>query len=429
MTTALKPSRLNRDAAFVYGGYLLRYLSLIVLLPFYGRVLGPTGYGKVLAAMSLTSIVWLVVNYGFSITGARDLASVSDPDEQAHIFSRHFLARLMLVPVGLAVGAAGTLLSPVLIENPLYGVLATVIGMLEAFNLGWFFQGLRQFRTSIAVEALCYPVNMVLVLSLVRDGDDGIEVLVSLLLAVLAVLTASYAMAARSVSLRRVPWREGWQEIRLSSVIFLQSVNAVLMTAGATYLLSIVSTAEEVSYFGTAERFVAVGLSLLGPAGQVLMPTIANMHRDSRQQAFELARKGLTLEVAFGLAAVVVGVALAPFAIPLILGAQFQPSVALFQILVCLMPFAAATHALGLYLLVPLRRERLLLMAISIGSVVNLGIGIASAQVWDAIGMAVARVSGEAVAALVLAVICLRIRRAETARAASTPLAAEECGP
>ncbi|MGE5516825.1 MAG: lipopolysaccharide biosynthesis protein [Bacteroidota bacterium] len=412
MNKAVEAKRLNKDAAFVYGGYLLRYLSLIVLLPFYSRILGPTGYGKVLAAMSLVSIVWLVVNYGFSITGARDLASVAGEGQRNRIYGRQLLARLLLLPVGAAVGAVGTMVSPILAADPIYGVLATIIGTLEAFNLGWFFQGLRQFRTSIAVEALSYPLNAILVLALVRNGEDGIWVLVSLLLSVLVVLALSYHIAGKSISLAWPSVAEGWAEIKGSTVIFIQGVNTVLTTAGATYLLSILSTAEEVSYFGTAERFVAVGLSLFGPAGQVLMPTIASLHLESRGEAFALARKALALETAFGLVAMVAGVLLAPFVLPIVLGDKFDDSVFLLQILVCLMPFAAITHALGLYLLVPLRRENLLILAISIGSVLNLGFGIFAAQAWDSVGMAVARVAGEAVAAILLALMCLKIKRA-----------------
>lgn len=411
MNKTVSTRQVNRDAAFVYGGYFLRYLSLIVLLPFYSRVLGPTGYGKVLAAMSLVSIVWLVVNYGFSITGARDLASTDGAEDRGRMYSRHFLARLLMVPAGFAVGAIGTAVSPILAADPLYGILATLLGTLEAFNLGWFFQGLRRFRTSISLEASSYPLNLALVLVMVRHGDDGIYVLVSLLMSVAAVLAASYYIAGKDASLSWRPLREGWAEIKGSTIIFIQGVNSVLTTAGATYVLSILSTPEEVSYFGTAERFVAVGLSLLGPAGQVLMPTIANLHLESRSEAFQLARKALGLEALFGLVALIGGVTLAPLVLPFVLGDKFQHSVLLLQILVCLMPFAAITHALGLYLLVPLRRENLLIVAISIGTLVNLVLGIVGAQAWDSIGMAVARVASEVVAAILLGIMCLRIKR------------------
>src|SRR5712675_474856 len=62
----------------VYAGYCVRYLSLIILIPYYGRVLGPTEYGKVLTAMSLMGVIWMLVNYGFSPVGNRNVAGVLD---------------------------------------------------------------------------------------------------------------------------------------------------------------------------------------------------------------------------------------------------------------------------------------------------------------------------------------------------------------
>ncbi|HLN22586.1 MAG TPA: oligosaccharide flippase family protein [Patescibacteria group bacterium] len=402
-------STLNRDAAFVYGGYFLRYLSLVVLIPYYGRVLGPAAYGKVLAAMSLMSIVWLVVNYGFSITGARELASVRDVVDRGRIYGRQIVARFMLVPVGILVGAVGTVMSPVLVSDWRYGVLATTLGLVEAFNLGWFFQGISQFRTSMAIEAMSYPLNLILVLLLVRNATDGVFVMFSLLTSSVFCIAFSYCIAARTIRILPQGFADGWSEIKSSGVIFIQTVNSILMTSGATYALSVFSTPEQVSYFGTADRFIALGLSLLGPAGQILMPTISNIYLDDRPRAIELVRKGLLWESGFGLIVLLVGLLLSPFLIPLILGEKFDGSIRVLQILACMVPFAAFSHALGLYLFVPLRREKLLIIAISVGSLVNLGLAVFAAQAWGSVGMAASRVAGEVVVAVVLAVIALRI--------------------
>ena len=62
---AEQPVSIQYALAFVYGGYFFRYLYSLILIPFFGRVLGPAEYGKVLAAMSLFNVVWLVVEYGF----------------------------------------------------------------------------------------------------------------------------------------------------------------------------------------------------------------------------------------------------------------------------------------------------------------------------------------------------------------------------
>jgi len=82
----IPPKRtLKKDAAYVYTGYFLRYLSPLILVSYYSRVLGPEGYGQVLAALSLMAIVGMVVGYGFLFSGVRELASGRSERHRAEV--------------------------------------------------------------------------------------------------------------------------------------------------------------------------------------------------------------------------------------------------------------------------------------------------------------------------------------------------------
>jgi len=86
----------TRVLVFVYGGYIMRYLYLLVVIPFYGRVLGVTEYGRVLAAMSLMNVIWMLVSYGFTFVGMRDVSRAHEKHEYNGIFSLHLSARILL---------------------------------------------------------------------------------------------------------------------------------------------------------------------------------------------------------------------------------------------------------------------------------------------------------------------------------------------
>jgi O-antigen/teichoic acid export membrane protein len=405
---------LKKDTAFVYSAYLLRYLSLIILVPYYGRVLGPASYGKVLAAMSLMSIIWMIVGYGFVTTGIRDLAAATDMPVRSAIYSRHLLARLLLVPIAVVVGVAGTAWSPVLAADPVCGVIAILLGLVNGFNLGWFFQGLRNFRISMFIEALAYPINVVLILIFVRNQGDGVNALASLLASAIICTTLAYCFAAKRIRLVRLSLRAAVNEIRGSTVFFIQSINTLLMTSGATYLLSLLSTPEQVGYFGAAERFVALGLSFLGPAGQLLMPTIAHLHTIDETKASRLARKAIGLETAYGVVVLLTGIFAAPLFFPLILGSTFDGGVFLLQILVCLFPFAGFSHALGLYVIIPFRKDIWLVISATVGNCVSLAVALAAVHIYGAAGMAAARVAGEIMIAIILAGASIRLGLAKS---------------
>jgi O-antigen/teichoic acid export membrane protein len=305
------PQSLKRDAAYVYVAYALRFLSVMILVPYYGRILGPAEYGKVLAAMSLMALVWMIVNYGFSTSGARELASSGDKAVHSHIFSRQISARLALFPAGMIVGALATWFSPVLRANPWFGAVATALGLINAMNLGWFYQGLRRFKVSLVFEAVAYPLNVIFVLILVRNTSDGIEALLANLAAAGIASSCAHMVAFRLVRPAKLGIKEGWAEIKAASTIFLLGVNSVLMASGSTYMLSILSTPSQVGYFGSVEKLVSFSLAFLQPAAQVLMPTIAHRATHASAGSQQLVKTGIQLELAYGICAAVGGTVLA----------------------------------------------------------------------------------------------------------------------
>ena len=413
-----RPQRLRTDAAYVYSAYLLRYLSVFILVPYYGRILGPATYGDVLAAMSLMALVWMTVNYGFSTTGTRDFALSGGAPDLPTIFAGQLSARCLLVPVGMVIGAVGTIASPALRANPWYGVIATLLGLINAYNLGWFYQGLRKFRLSLIFEAMIYPLNVVFVLLLVKTSNDGIQALLALLGSAAIAAFSAYAVAFRIVRPDFLSLGKGVTEIRAASTMFLQTVNSIIMTSGSTYILSVFSTPKQVGYFGSVEKLVSFALAFLQPAAQVLMPTIAHRTRHAPGDTGKLIRWGIVLEIAYGLCACTGGYALARYIIPIAFGANFVPSVPIMQIMVWALPFAALTHAIGCYLLIPQSKERWLVIAFIVGNSVNLALVAALAGALGGVGVSIARVGGEVITASILVYLTLRMR---SARPRATP--------
>ena len=95
----------------------------------------------------------------------------------------HVSARLSLGVMGGVIGIVATMCSPVLSERPLIGLLATMLGIVSALNLGWLFQGRHHFHTPIMIEVFGFALSLMLVLNLVKGPADSVWVLASLLIA------------------------------------------------------------------------------------------------------------------------------------------------------------------------------------------------------------------------------------------------------
>jgi len=398
-------SSIGGDTIYVYIGHILKYLSPLILIPYFSRTLGPAGYGEFLAAIALMTIVGVIVNFGFLYSGVREMAGARSDIERAQILGRQTYARLLLMPVGILVGVIGTVVSPILSANIWYGVLATALGLMYGFAFSWFFQGLRKFRIAIFLEAIVYPVNILLALLLVRTPQDGVRALLALFIAVLCSMVVSVAVVRKHVSVIVGGFREGLLEIRNSAVFFATSMSATLLTVGSTYVLGVMATSEQVGYYGSAEKLIIVAVGLVNPIAQVFMPVITSLHKEKSPKTFGLIKKGIMIEVAYGLACPLFGLLFSSLIIRIILGSGFDKSVFIFKTLLFVIPFSSLTHALNFYVLIPLRKERYYLVVMLTNLTINILLIVILVPRMNAIGMAYARVGAEAVAMLFL--LCL----------------------
>lgn len=399
-----------RTVGFMYGGYVLRYMYLIIVVPFYSRTLGVVGYSQVLASMSLMSVIWMLVAYGFEPVGMRDISKAQSVSECNEILSLHLSARLVNGFVGACVGIIATMCSPVLSQTPMIGIMATLLGIVSGINLGWLFQGRHQFRTPIIIEVFGFALSLVLVLTIVRGPKDAVWVIASLLIAGVASSVIAYGLAITQLGWPRFKWTGIVALIRSSTMLFVYSSAPRLLTASSTYLLTLLSTPAQVGYFGAAERFAAIGLGLMGPAAQVFIPTITRqLSLGDAEGAHQTTRRGAVLLMSYGLIACCGALTLSPLVLPLILGASFAHSAHILQIFAWMFPFVAFNEFIAGYVLLPRRKDRLL-ASVGLGTaVLNILVALILAPRFGAVGLAFARVIGEATLSVILLAMMARL--------------------
>lgn len=395
-------TRSSLDFAFVYAAYSLRYLYLLVLIPFYGRILGTEGYAVVLSALSLMNLAWLFNSWGLAPAGTRAVATASNPDE---IFGAQFTARLWLALLVIPGTLVAIHLSPILAANRWAAYAAMAMGVVSAFNLGWYYTGTHRPRTTVRLEVIGFALNLSLILALVRSPDDADTAIFMMLLSALIVSVIAYWSCRGEFSLSRlIQWRAGLQLIRSSGYLFLYISNAMFVGAALTYLLGLYASADLVGAYGAADRLVAAGISIMTPMGHIFIPKITALFKGNPAAAYQLSRKvGALLLLIATLGAAVSHWFAAPI-VSLIFGPGFEHTAELLKLLAVVFPVNAAIIVLGAYLFIPQHQERTLAVVVIIGSVVGIGSLVLMGGTHQAAGAAYARVLGDS---LTLALLLL----------------------
>ncbi|TXC86489.1 oligosaccharide flippase family protein [Paraburkholderia azotifigens] len=418
----VKPSKTRAELAATYFAYVVRYVYPLLLLPFYGRTLGPAGYGVVMAGMSLSNTLWRFVNFGFPTVGGRDTVYAKDSAGRAAILSSHMTGRLLLcIPTALF-GLGAVAFSPVLSAHPMLGCTTVLLGLLAAFNPGWYFTSTGRARTSILIEVVGFVTSLALIFLFVRHPSD-LSLVFFLLLASCVLQTAlGYGVIRREFSGWFSSIKAGVDLIQRSKVIFIYTGTSVLLITASTYLLSVLAPAAEVGAFGVAERLIAVALSLTVPASQILIPKVTYLVGQDPVKANRLAYGILAFFLFGSLVGVALTMLLADWMVPLVFGKGFQSSIPVLKVFVLVLPLSVVNQTLGLYFLIPRHRDGMLARAGVATAAVSIVAAIPLASHWGAMGMVAARLLGELTLLATLLVSLIRsglIR--EMAATGSTP--------
>ncbi|WP_085316938.1 lipopolysaccharide biosynthesis protein [Derxia lacustris] len=405
-----RPASTRASLIVVYAGYFFRYVYLLILIPFYGRVLGAGEYGRVLAAMSLYQVVWLLIEWGMPSAGGRDVAQNRSIAARAELYGTQMCGRLITAAVFVPLGLIAAHFSEALANPHEFGVCAVLMALISAFNLGWYFQGTLQFRKSIALELLGFAINLPAILLLVRGPQDGARILYVLIFSG-CVSTA----IAHFLVLRELHWRvsllgrlaEGARFVRRNVPLFIHSGISLVLAGATTYLLSLYATPAEIGHYGAADRLVTVGLSLIAPANQVLIGTISSRLAEPqrRADAFRLMCRALLIAPSLGLLVALLTYAIAPFAIPLIFGGDFGASIALVRALIFVFPLALFTQVTTGWILVPLRCDRRVALISLVGTVVTTLAVLLLASAHSSAGAVAGRLAGYLVMTIVSAIV------------------------
>src|SRR5262249_7524714 len=96
------------NAGALFAGQAIGLVVPLLVVPYLARVLGPAGWGPVLAAQGLANWLILIFEFGFDLSGTRAVARTrTSADAMAIVVHRVQSAKLLLVIAALPIVAFG----------------------------------------------------------------------------------------------------------------------------------------------------------------------------------------------------------------------------------------------------------------------------------------------------------------------------------
>lgn len=329
----------------------LDYLLAFISFPYLVRVLGVEHYGALIFAQGVMQYFLLFTDYGFNLTAPKAIARERCPQQIGLVFSSVFGGKLLLLAISSFVLALGLVTADYLgiADYRLYLILyLSIIGSV-LFPV-WFFQGVQEMRYITVANVIARFLSVAGIFYWVKSTADFL--LAAFFLSIVPLLAAaiSYLIILRFHSEVLVMPRFGAVKKMLISSwgIFTSTVAMNLYTASSVVFLGLIADSTAVGYFAGAKKIVDNILQLMSPLTQAIYPYIAQKVAKSRRDALLFLRKILML---LGGGNFIISAILFAFAeeiVNILLGANYQQSIALLRIMAFLPFLIALSQVFGI---------------------------------------------------------------------------------
>ena len=266
----------------------LQYILAFVTFPYLVRCLQVENYGLIVFSQSIVNYCTLFSDYGFNLTGPREIAQNDTREQRGRIFQDIFTAKLCLliactIVFWLIIGILSYFQS---VDFVLYSVVyITVIG--NTLFPVWFFLGIQQMRYITLVNVVARVFSVFGIFAFVHEPKDYVIAAFFQSMTPLIAAVCSWVVIVRNYPevLCRPSLSGAKQQIIAAWPIFTSNIAINLYTASNIVFLGMLTNNTVVGYFSGAKKFIDNVTQLFSPISQAIYPHVSKKVTESKEAA------------------------------------------------------------------------------------------------------------------------------------------------
>lgn len=346
----------------------------LITFPYISRILLPAGVGKVNFATSVVSYFSMIAMLGVPVYGVRACAQVRDNKEelsrtvQEILFINLIMGSVIYIFYFLALWNIARLRE----DSALFYVMSTTI-FFNVIGVEWLYKGLEQYSYITARSIVFKFIGLLLMFILVRDKEDYVIYAAITIVAGVGSNILNFFYLRNYIDLHPVGHYHIRRHLKAVIVFFLMSVATTIYTNLDTVMLGFMKNDAEVGYYTAAVKVKTILVSFVTALSAVLLPRVSYYVEQGLQDEFlKVSRKALNFVVVAAVPVTVYFILYAEEAILLLSGKDFGNAILPMQIIMPTVLFIGITNVLGIQILVPLGKEKLVFYSVLIGAIVDL---------------------------------------------------------
>lgn len=393
------------------------FIFPLITFPYISRVLLPAGTGRVNFSTSVISYFSMFAQLGIPTYGIRVCAKVRDNREELTRTAHELLFINLVMNLFSYVVLGITLFTvPRFIEDRILITIISLTIILTSIGMEWLYKALEQY-TYITVRSVAFKIIALLAtFLLVHQKSDyviygGISIFAASASNVLNLFNAHKYIGFKPIG--NYNWRRHMKPV---AIFFAMACATTVYTNLDNVMLGFMTTNIDVGFYGAAVKIKNILVSIVTSLGTVLLPRASYYVEHGEMDSFRrITRKALNFVFLLATPLSLYFILFARQGIYLLSGSAYEGSIAPMQVIMPTLLLIGVTNVLGIQILVPTGREKVVLYSEIAGAIVDVIINALLIPSMKSTGAAIGTLVAEAVV-LIVQYYALRKEIGETVR-------------
>ena len=375
------------------------FIFPLISFPYVSRILLPTGPGKVQFATSFIAYFTMIAQLGIPTYGIRACSKVRDDRKQLSRTAHELLtisfvmSLIMYVVLAIALFTIPRLQS----DRWLFGVVSISI-LLSSLGMEWLYKGLEKY-SYITIRSVAFKfIALILMFIFVHEQKDYI------IYGAISIFAASASNVMNLMNSRKYidfKWLGEYhlkKHLKSIGIFFAMTCATTVYTNLDVIMIGFINNDDEVGYYNAAIKIKYVLVSIVTSLGAVILPRASYYIEKGNIVEFEKLKKlAIDFVCVISIPLSVFFIVFAQNGIVLLSGDLYTPAVMPMRIIMPTLVLIGVTNILGMQILVPTGREKIVLFSVVTGAVIDLVLNAVLIPLFASSGAAIGTLCAELV--------------------------------
>lgn len=354
------------------------FIFPLITFPYVSRILLPEGTGKVSFGTSVVTYFALFAQLGIPTYGIRACAKVRDNKEKlTRTVQEIFIINIVMSLITYIVFFLVLNIVPRMQADKTLFVITSSTILFNAIGMDWLYKGLEKY-TYITIRSIIFKfIALLAMFMFVHQKSDyivygGISIFAGSASNICNLLNVKKYIQIKPIGKYNIK-----QHMRPILIFFAMSCATTIYTNLDTVMLGFMKTDMDVGYYNAAVKIKNILLGIVTSLGTVLLPRASYyIENDYMEEFRRITQKAIKFVFLISIPLTVYFILYAKEGILFLSGNAYSKAILPMQVIMPTLIFIGLTNIMGIQILVPLGREKIVLYSEIAGAIVDLFINI-----------------------------------------------------